>query len=321
LISLPSRELKTSKYVAKCLQLCVLLEVSAFKPGNVSREIGFETTRYEHFLASAVAVSSCFERAAKQGVSLSKEAIQPQQIGIGKLVKEAVIEVNAWQNGGNTLLGTILLLSPIAVAAGKSLISNTKLSIPKLRENIEIVVRSTTPSDAVDVYEAIKIADPNGLVGKAPALDVYDPTSKNKLLEEKISLYDVFKISSSYDSISYEWVETYPITFEVGLPYLTEQLKDKSTLNTAIVHTFLHILSKVPDTLIIRKTDQETADQISANAKTILEAGGLTTSDGREELLKLDARLRRSSNKLNPGTTADLMAAVLSLALLSGYRP
>ncbi len=316
-----SQKFEIPKYVSKCLQLGILLEVSATKPGNVCREVGFETTKYEHFLASAVAVSSSFEYGAKQGISVSKKGIQPEQVKIGKIIKEAVMDVNTWQNGGNTLLGTILLLSPIAVAAGMSLANSVRLTIPKLRENIGVVVKATTSSDAVEVYEAINMADPHGLAGKAPILDVYDPTSKRKLVEENYSLFDVFKISSPYDSISNEWVETYPITFEIGLPYLTKQLKETGNLNTAIVNTFLFVLSQVPDTLIARKVGQGKAEKISTKAKTILEVEGLATSNGRRKLTKFDSELRASSNKLNPGTTADLMAAVLAIALLRGYRP
>lgn len=314
-------EPEIAKYISSSLQLGILLEVSAPKPGNVNREADFTATKFEHFLASAVAVTPSFEHAAQRGIMVSKGAIQPEQIGIGAIIKEAVINTNAWQSGGNTLLGTVLLLSPIATAAGISLAKNERISLPKLRENIRLVVESTTPSDAVAVYEAINMAGPNGLAGKAPSLDVEDPRSKTKLLEEKITLYEVFKISTSYDSISREWTEKYPMTFEIGLPHFTQQLKETRNLNTAIVHTFLEILAKVPDTLIIRKVGLRKAKAISSKARDVLKFGGLMTSAGREKLFKLDSELRRPNNKLNPGTTADIIAAVLSVALLKGYRP
>ena len=41
-------------HVSRCLQLAILLEVSAYpKPGNVHRTADFQETDYEHFLASA----------------------------------------------------------------------------------------------------------------------------------------------------------------------------------------------------------------------------------------------------------------------------
>ncbi len=316
-----SNRFEIAEYVSSCLQLGILFEVSAPKPGNVNRKVDFETTKFEHFLASAVAVRPSFEHAAQRGIMVSEGAIQPEQIEIGAIIKEAVININAWQSGGNTLLGTVLLLSPIAAAAGISLVKNERISLPNLRENIRLVVESTTPSDAVAVYEAINMAGPNGLAGKAPTLDVEDPRSKTKLLKEKITLYEVFKISAPYDSISREWTERYPVTFDVGFPYFTQQLKETGNLETAIIHTFLEILAKVPDTLIMRKVGLRKAKAISSKAGDIMKLGGLMASAGREKLSKLDSELRGPKNKLNPGTTADILAAVLSIVLLKGYRP
>jgi triphosphoribosyl-dephospho-CoA synthetase len=38
-----------AKHISKCLELAILLEVSADKPGNVNFVVGFEGTRVEHF--------------------------------------------------------------------------------------------------------------------------------------------------------------------------------------------------------------------------------------------------------------------------------
>ena len=43
--------------------------------------------------------------------------------------------------------------------------------------------------------------------------------------------------------------------------------------------------------------------------------GGIGTADGRRAGVELDAYLRSDGNKLNPGTTADLVAACLFVAL------
>ncbi|MFP3985202.1 MAG: triphosphoribosyl-dephospho-CoA synthase [Candidatus Bathyarchaeia archaeon] len=313
---------KTPKHVSQCLQLAILLEVSAHKPGNVNRTVGFQSTRYEHFLASAIAVEPSFARAAHRGLLVSEGKIEPKEIGIGKIVKKAISDIDAWQRGGNTLLGTVLLFSPIAAAAGMMMLNERQdAAIPKIRENVKLVVESTTPSDAVNVYEAINIAKPNGMVGKAPALDVNNPKSKRIILQKGISLYDIFKISAPYDSISKEWIENYALTFQVGLPYFIQQLEDIGDLNTAIIHAFLHVLSIVPDTLIARKVSLKKAKQVSETARKILSLGGLTTPQGKEKLAKFDRELRRIDNRFNPGTTADIIAAVLAIAILNGYRP
>jgi len=301
--------------------MAILFEVSADKPGNVNLIVGFEGTRYQHFLASAVAAAPSFEWAAERGLAFSRGEIHINDVGLGRIIKDCVANINAWQQGGNTLLGTVILLLPIAVAAG---VTPTKegyiFEIPKLRKNLKLVVGSTTPEDAVKVFEAIKIANPSGL-GKAPELDIDDPESVNRIVKENISLYQVFRIASSYDNVCYEWVNDYPITFDVAYPCLMEHIRKAKDLNVAIIHTFLKVLAEYPDTFIARKTGIEKTREVSSEAKEVLELGGLETSRGKQRLREFDLKLRKSGNLLNPGTTADIIAAALALTVLGGYRP
>jgi triphosphoribosyl-dephospho-CoA synthase len=315
------RSCEKAKHVSKCLELAILFEVSADKPGNVNLVVGFEGTRHEHFLASAVAAAPSFELAAERGIAFSQGEMQLSDVGVGRIIKDCVADVNAWQRGGNTLVGTVILLAPIAVAAG---IAPTRgeyvFEIPKLRENLRLVVESTTPEDAVNVYEAIKVVKPSGL-GKAPELDINDSNSVNRIVKENISLYQVFKIASEYDRVCSEWVSNYPVTFDFAYPHLMEQIKETGDLNVAIIHAFLTVLAEYPDTFIARKVGIEKAREVSLMAKEVLELGGLVTSKGKESLREFDLKLRRSSNLLNPGTTADIIAATLALCVLGGYRP
>jgi triphosphoribosyl-dephospho-CoA synthase len=305
-------------FISRCLELAILYEVSAYpKPGNVHRTADFPETRYEHFLASAVEIRPSFKNAAEQGIKVSEEKISPSEVGIGSVIKDAVDRMGNCQVGGNTLLGAIILLAPIAAAAG--MITNT-WSLTKLRENIKTVVEATTPEDAVEVYDAIALVNPGGL-GKSPKLDVTDPTSKKKILKERVTLFETFKIASTYDSITSEWVNNYPITFDLGYPYFTKQLQESGDINTSTVHAFLKILAEVPDTFISRKVGIAKAESISTEAKRVLQEGGLTTQQGRELLQKLDTELRDPAHDLSPGTTADITEAVLALNNLNGYKP
>lgn len=309
-----------AEHISKCLQLAILLEVSAYpKPGNVHRTADFKETNYEHFLASAVAVAPYFGYIANQGVMVSTRDLDLEKIGIGAVIRGAVQDVSEWQRGGNTLLGSIMLLSPVAAAAGMTL-AEGRFSIAKLRENLRAVVESTTPMDAVAVYDAMSVAEPAGL-GKVPRLDVTDPSSKKKILDDQITLFEVFKIASEYDSIASEWVKNYSVTFDLGYPYFIQKLKENKDVNIATVHTFLKILSEIPDTLITRKVGLAKSKQVSAQAKEVLELGGLRSTEGRNRLWKLDKELRSAAHRLNPGTTADVTAAVLAVSVLSGYRP
>ena len=312
------RNLK-AQHISKCLQFAILLEVSAGKPGNVNLVVGFEDTRVEHFLASAVAATPSFEEAARRGIAVRNGELPLRNVGMGQLIKNCVADIDVWQSGGNTLLGTIILFIPIAVAAGMTPLQGDTFDLAKLRDNIKLTVESTTAEDAVNLYDAIGIAKPSGLNG-APDLDVNAVDSKKRLIKENISLFEVFKIAAGYDDVCYEWVNNYPITFDMTYKYLMNQLGKKS-LNTAIVHTFLRVLAERPDTFIARKIGKTKAREVSADARRVLDLGGVETPKGRESIILFDKKLRDSGNDYNPGTTADITAAALALCTLSGYRP
>lgn len=77
-----------SSLVARCAQLAMLLEVSASpKPGNVDKEHNYPDTCFEHFVASSVSVYPVLELAARSSS------------GIGTLIRSAVRESSAWQQG------------------------------------------------------------------------------------------------------------------------------------------------------------------------------------------------------------------------------
>lgn len=307
-------------HISRCLQMAILLEVSANKPGNVNFTTNFKDTHTEHFLASAIAAGSVFQKAANRGIQIAEGKREINNAELGKLVKQCIRDVMEWQHGGNTILGTVMLLIPISVAAGMTP-TNEKYEIDfkKLRENLNKVIYASTAIDAVHLYEAIDLAMPSGL-NQAPDLNVNDQNSKQRLITENIALHQVFNIAKNYDDICSEWINNYPITFDEAYPYLKEQLT-KTDQNAAIVNTFLKILAQHPDTFIARKAGIKKAKTISAQAKKIIDIGGATTDIGKTAITKFDQNLRKTGNEHNPGTTADIIAATLSLCTLNGYRP
>jgi triphosphoribosyl-dephospho-CoA synthase len=309
-----------AQYISRCLQLAIMLEVSADKPGNVNFVVGFEGTRAEHFLASAIAAGPSFQEAAQRGIEVGDRKLAISQVGLGELVRFGVKDISVWQRGGNTLLGTIMLFEPIAVAAGMTPTSGDfKFDFSVLRKNIDLAVKATTAQDSVHLYEAIDIANPSGLNG-APDLSVKDPRSKERLIKENVTLFKVFDIAKGYDDVCSEWVRNYPITFNLAYPYLLRQLQTKN-LNAAIIDTFLKVLAEYPDTFISRKVGLERSRDVSLGARKILDLGGVNTPQGKKALSAFDKKLRKGGNDYNPGTTADITAAALALCTLSGYRP
>lgn len=301
-------------FIVRCAQLALLLEVSGYpKPGNVHRTSDFKDTRYEHFLASAVAIEPCLRRVAYRGLKASRSLISLDNLRLGYFIKYGVREVLKWQSGGNTCLGILTLIVPLACAAAMS----SREGLTNLRSYVGKIVKSTTPRDSIDFYDAISIANPGGL-GSSPRLDVRDLKSRDQIIREGIGLFEVFKISADYDLISREWVTSFEISFEIGSPYFSKLLNELGDVNIATVHTFLKILSMYPDTLIARKAGLDRAREVSVRAREVLSAGGLLTEDGRRMIWSFDRELRAEGNRLNPGSTADLVASSIMISLLTG---
>ncbi len=308
------------EYVAKCATLAMLLEVSGFpKPGNVHRTRDANDTRFEHFLAGAVAVGPSMGRLAERGGKAEIGEINIEEIQVGYFIFEAVEATCRWHKGGNTNLGEILLFSPLSAAAGMCFATSNKVTAPLLKEKVLRVIDGTTVEDAVKVYEAIRLMKPGGL-GKVERHDVNDPSFREKIISEGISLKEVFAISAKWDSISAEWVNGMETVFGLGYPNFKKYIEEEGDVNIATVNTFLRILSEKPDTLIVRKAGIGAAQYVSARAKEVLEAGGASTPDGRKLCWMLDEELHGAGGKLNPGTTADLTAASIFVCLLEGIR-
>ena len=133
-----------------------------------------------------------------------------------------------------------------------------------------------------------------------------------------MTLREAMAAAAQRDTIASEYVTDHAVTFELGLPALADGLGDGLRARDAIVESALHLLAAVPDTLIARKRGTEAASRVAAHARRVLSAGGVRSARGRTALARFDASLRQDGNALNPGTTADLVTAVLFVALLEG---
>lgn len=315
------------KKIATCAQLACVLEASAPKPGNVNRYHDFRDTKYEHFLASGIAIGRFAEDAASRGFEAGKGNISIGNIGVGRLIRDAVFETKRWHSGRNTNLGTAMLLIPLSAACGVMISKLKKIENKNIRKNLDLIIKKSTYKDSLFLYEAIRAAKPGGLgkIKKIPQgswhvrhsflrkLDVNDKGSDREIIKKKLNLYDIFKFSK--DSIAEELTTKMRISFEIGYPKIREAYSKKKDINAAILYSFLEILSRVPDSLIARKNSMKVAQEISQEARTVLETGM-----DAERLSKFDKKLRDKNNRLNPGTTADLVTSSLMIALLNGLK-
>jgi triphosphoribosyl-dephospho-CoA synthase len=306
--------------VLRCLSLASLLELSGWpKPGNVHRTQNYEITRFEHFIAGIAAIQPVFRNFCSKNFQKSfKNEEDYKSIELGRFFKDAVREMIRWQEGGNVILGHLLILAPLAVAAIICLKKN-QTSIKDLKKSLNKVIENSTVNDTINLYQAIRSCDPGGL-GR---IDKYDINAKNvfdELLADKINLKKIFEFSKDYDLISLEYSTGFKIIINNGLPYYINVFNQFKDINIATVNTYLKLLSLNPDTLVIRKSGLDIASYISDMATTILQYEGISSEKGLNLTRELDNELQAKKGKLNPGTTADLMSGVIFCALLFGLR-
>lgn len=270
--------------LAQQVQLACLLEVSAAKPGNITPAHDFADTTYADMVRSALALGPVFER---------------QRIlrrSVGELIADGV-QATAQVADANTNLGIVLLCAPLARAAV------SRRADEPLRPATERMLAQLTVDDAAAAFTAIARANPGGL-GEAPEHDVRAPA--------RVSLREAMAAAAHRDNIASEYATGYAIVFDTGLPLIDDALRAGAPTLEAIVSLHVGLLASHPDTLIARKAGADVALAVSAAAREV--------RAGTRSLEDFDASLRSADNRLNPGTTADLVAGTLFAALLSGMR-
>ncbi len=287
-------EIPNPGHLARCAQLAMVLEVAASpKPGNVDRDHDYPDTTFEHFLASAIGTYPVLEKAARsQGIGVGG--------GVGALIHAAAKESSRWQRGGNTHFGAFVLIIPLLIAMG----SNRAVSE---------IVEKTTSEDAVEFYRAFSIADVR--IDSVPEFDLAESDSIEGIQEAGTRLFDLMKLSAGHDLIANEWVTGFIRTFRCA-DLLIEKAATM-TINDAIVCTFLQMLAETPDTFIQTKFGREKSIEVSERAYTVI-SGSRDLDSIKPRVHEFDERLIRE--KVNPGSTADIIIGGLFVALVRGLE-
>ena len=260
-------------------QIACIWEVCSRKVGNVHPGASFADTTFTDFLLSAAAMDVTFN-CQNYG-------------GVGPAIY-LTVEDNKRLVGTNTNLGITLLLAPLCAAG-----------MP-FRSMLPSILNSLTVADAVQVYHAIRLANPGGL-RDAPEQDVRnDPT---------VTLLDAMKLAADRDLIARQYANGFADVFDFGVPAFLQGLEQFGCVEAAVIDCQLQWLSAYPDSLIARKNGPAIAEDVRQRAVEVLRLGGLSTTEGRAAGFALDRHLRSDGNRLNPGTTADLITACLFVAL------
>ncbi len=262
-------------------QTACIWEVSARKIGNVHPTASFADAEFTDFLVSAACLGEAFMTmwGTEKGV-------------VGRRIHWAVASFAK----SNTNLGIAMLLSPLYSADHTT----------DYRDSLGSVLKSLTRADARAVYEAIRIAKPGGL-GDAPEQDVRE--------EPTVTLLEAMKLAADRDMVARQYANGFADVFDFGVPAFLTAFEKFGCVEAAIVDSQLRWLAEYPDSLIARKNGPAVAADVQKRAADVLNLGGIATPEGRRAGVELDRHLRSDGNKLNPGTTADLITACLFVAL------
>jgi triphosphoribosyl-dephospho-CoA synthase len=266
--------------------------------------------------------------AASRGIELASGTIRPQDVRIGQIILECARDVFTGLNKRNTILGTILLDVPIIVSSAAAVRSDGHFSVEQVRQWAESILNNTSVDDTVDVYRAFHLARPWGDLDKdAPGwtevhdrFDIGNPNVYDNIREDQVTLYNLFCAAADVDMISKEWSQYFQITLYEAYPFLARLSHGLEDLEEAVVTTFLYLLSRHPDGLIVKKAGREKAEQVRVMAERVF-AKVSKSGTGGPLLINLDKLLRKDGNLLNPGTTADLVSGAILCELTSLLYP
>ncbi len=265
-------------------QLACVWEATARKPGNVHRYADFPDLHYLDFLAAAAAAAPVLAAAPGRPVG--------DTILASVRATQAVVR-------GNANLGILLLLAPLAAVPPHD----------PLRPGLDRILAALDVADARSAYEAIRLANPGGL-GQVPDQDVHD--------EPTAGLRQVMALAADRDLVALQYVTGFRTVFDDALPALRTGLDTTGCLEGAVIGCHLALLARHPDSLIARKHGPAVAEVVRRQVHDLLASGWPAGPDARARRTALDQALRSAIPRLNPGTTADLVAATLFVALRQG---
>lgn len=258
-----------------------MLEATAEKPGNVHPRASFPDLTHDDLVAAAVAIAPVIDAAATRP--------------LGRTILAAV-EAARMAADTNTNLGIILLTAPLAAIPDDE---------PLDAHAVERVLASLDADDAAQVWRAIGLARPGGM-GRVAESDLAAPPPAD--------VRAAMRAAAGRDQIARLWSEGFAPLFAGPVADLDSAIAAGMPLLDAIIDCHLRQLAREPDTLIARKHGAAAAAGASAGAAAILR---LPPAARPAAIAAFDASLR-GPRRLNPGTTADLVAAALYIQMRSG---
>lgn len=294
---------------AGAIRMACVLEATAPKVGNVHPAAHFHDLNYSHFVAAADAVAEVLS-----------ELDGADQVGAG--IRSAVAASRV-ATGTNVNLGIVLLLAPLLAceptwhhdrtASLEQRCSTWQSRVAELLDRLD-------HRQGAQIASSIAAANAGGLseesLGEDHPLDV---TGK---LADSYDILAAMRLAASRDRIALQYADGYRDLLEHVVPTLGHWVASTGDLLSGIVWAHIALIAEAGDSLIGRKCGQAESGRVARLARACLRAKrDEPQHDPIASVHDLDAALRADGNRLNPGTTADLIAAALYVLLRCNTIP
>ncbi len=295
--------------------MALLLECSVDKPGNVGPDQKHRDTDYQDYLLSSLLLGRLGEQVASG------------EISPGTGVLRYVREIKHW-TVGNPHLGASILLMPLARAVshmgnGAEMDdADIPVCMERLHGSLMAVLEDMDSGEAERFCRAIKEMNPGGL--RDP---YFASASVEKLVAEiregDMSYLEWMKRGAELDLLAREVVSGYRVSFD-GAKWLVRWNRAGMRLRDLVFPLYVRLLSLNVDTFVAGKSGVENARALHEKARRIWETW--YREDMEMDTRRLDT-LRDHSRELwffcaerdlNPGTTSDLVASSLFIAVVCG---
>lgn len=270
-----------------CAALACQLEVGIAKPGNVHPTASFVDLEYLDFVIAGQIIGDLIDGQAA--------------LSLGEMIHMAASNTRRALRT-NVNLGIVLLLCPLA--------KWSMLRGPFDSKGIDHWLRQLPETDALLIFEAIRIAAPGGL-GQASESDVNGP------IQSQMNIVRAMEYSRDRDQIARQWCTGFQDVLHWFAPQLRQSMTNWGSLHRAVIDTHLRWLARESDSLVIRKLGPELGRELQGRAQAVVELLSGDWQRAEPSIAEFDRWLRGDGHRRNPGTTADLICAGLFVLLVN----
>ena len=269
---------------AEAVRWACVLEATAPKPGNVFPGRGFADLNHGDFISAA--------EIAARDLGRSSDPITTRMLRAVDQMKSHL--------GTNVNLGIILLLGPLVAADEARSAEAVFTDENGWGSSLRHVLKQFDGQDGKRIFQAIQRASAGGL-GSSESMDLNDA-------HDSVDILHAMQLAKDRDRVALQYADGFDDLFHEVVPIVDNAIRDRGDVLTGLCEAHLRLMASAPDSLISRKNGPEVASEVQQRAR------GVDPSDV-DSVESFDRYLREGGHQLNPGTTADLIAAALYVLL------